>query len=335
MKNMLARLLSSLVVSTLGVCALLPVLAGLSYAQTAEPGYPTRSVRVLVPYPAGGPTDLIARFAAQKLSEKLGQQFYVENVSGASGARGAAMAAAAQGDGYTLMVVTNDLAITPVISKNVQYDAIRSFVPISIISASPSVVLVHPSVPAKTLKEFVDLARADPAKYSFAAMSLGQNLLTSERLFRLGLKLSILRVPFPGAAPILTSTVAGHTLVAYIGLPAATPFIKEGKLRALAVTSPKRSPIVPDVPTMTESGFSNLDSEFIIGVVAPAATPKAIVDLLSTELAAIVAQPDTPARLLAFGFVPVGSTPEEFGAQIKSDIDTWTAVVRDAGIKIE
>ena len=143
------------------------------------------------------------------------------------------------------------------------------------------------------------------------------------------------RARLPSAAPILTSTVAGHTLVAYIGLPAATPFIKEGKLRALAVTSPKRSPIVPDVATMTESGFSNLDSEFIIGVVAPAATPKAIVDLLSKELAAIVAQPETPARLLAFGFVPVGSTPEEFAAQIKSDIDTWTAVVRDAGIKIE
>ena len=165
MKKTLTRL-SNLAVSTLGVCALL-VLSGASYAQTAA--YPTRSVRVIVPYPAGGPTDLIARLASQKLSEKLGQQFYVENVSGASGARGAAMAAAAPGDGYTLMFVTNDLAITPVISKNVQYDAIKSFAPISIVSASPSVVLVHPSVPAKTLKEFVALARADPAKYSFAA----------------------------------------------------------------------------------------------------------------------------------------------------------------------
>src|SRR5581483_4406832 len=267
--------------------------------------------------------------------ESLGQQFYVENVSGASGARGAAIAAAAAGDGYTLMCVTNDLAITSVISKNIQYDPIKSFAPIGITSSSPSVVLVHPSVPATTMQEFIALARAEPAKYSFASMSLGQNLLTSERLFHLGLKLDIVRVPFPGAAPILTSTVAGHTLVAYIGLPSATPFIKDGKLRALAVTSPKRSPIVPDVPTMAESGLNDQDTELTIGFVAPAATPKAIVNLLSKEMARIVALPDIKEKLAAFGFSPVGSTPEEFAALIRSDIEQWTKVVRDAGIKVE
>jgi len=319
----------------LGVCLLLIFSASAGHAQATATGYPARSVRIIVPYPAGGPTDLIARLAAQKLSEALGQNFYVENVSGASGARGAAMAAAAPGDGYTLMMVTNDLAITPVISKNVQYDAIKSFAPVGIVSASPSVILVHPSVPAKTLQEFITLARAEPAKYGFAGMSLGQNLLTSERLFRLGLKLDITRVPFPGAAPILTSTVAGHTLVAYIGLPAATPFIKDGKLRALAVTSPKRSPIVPDVPTMEESGVRDQETELTIGIVAPAATPRAIVDLLSRELARIVALPDVKDKLSAFGFSPVGSTPEEFAAVIKADIEKWSAVVRDAGIKVE
>jgi tripartite-type tricarboxylate transporter receptor subunit TctC len=214
----------------LGVCLFLMTSVSVSHSQTAAGGYPNRSVRIIVPYPPAAPTDVIARLAAQKLSEALGQQFYVANVSGASGARGAAMAAAASGDGYTLMCVTNDLAITPVISKNVQYDAVKSFAPIGIVSASPSVILVHPSVPAKSLQEFIALARTEPAKYGFAGMSLGQNLLTSERLFRLGLKLDITRVPFPGAAPILTSTVAGHTLVAYIGLPSATSFIKGGKL---------------------------------------------------------------------------------------------------------
>jgi tripartite-type tricarboxylate transporter receptor subunit TctC len=319
----------------LGACLLLLAFAGAGQAQTSTSGYPARSVRVIVPYPAGGPTDVIARLAAQKLSEALGQQFYVENVSGASGARGAAMAAAAAGDGYTLMFVTNDLAITPVISKNVQYDAVKNFAPISIVSSSPSVVLLHPSVPAKTMREFVALARAEPAKYSFASMSLGQNLLTSERLFKLGLKLDITRVPFPGAAPILTSTVAGHTLVAYIGLPSATPFIKDGKLRALAVTSDQRSPIVPDVPTLAESGFPDQETELIIGVVAPAATPAAIVEMLSKEIARIVAQPDTRQRLAAFGFAPVGSKPAEFSGQIKADIAKWEKVVREAGIKIE
>jgi tripartite-type tricarboxylate transporter receptor subunit TctC len=288
-----------------------------------------------VPYPPGGPTDIIARVAAQKLSEALGQQFYIENLSGASGARGAAMVATAPADGHTLMFITNDMAVTSTISTKIQYDPVKSFTPISIASASPSVVLVHPSVPAKTMREFIQLARGDPAKYSFASMGLGQNLLTSTKLFHLGLKLPIVRVPFPGAAPILTSTIAGHTLVAYIGLPSAFPFIKEGTLRALAVTSPKRSPIVPDVPTLRESGLDDYETELIIGAVAPAGTPKPIVDLLARELIRIVALPDVKEKLTTLGFTPVGSTPDELAAQIRFDIDRWSKVVRDAGIKVE
>jgi tripartite-type tricarboxylate transporter receptor subunit TctC len=292
-------------------------------------------VKIVVPYPPGGPTDIIARVAAQKLSEALGQQFYVENLSGASGARGAAMVASAPADGHTLMFITNDMAVTSTISTKIQYDPVKSFAPISIASASPSTVLVHPSVPAKSMQEFIQLARNDPAKYSFAAMGLGQNLLTSTKLFHLGLKLPIVRVPFPGAAPILTSTVAGHTLVAYIGLPSAFPFIKEGTLRALAVTSPKRSPIVPDVPTLRESGLDGYETELIIGAVAPAGTPKPIVDLLARELIRIVALPDVKEKLITLGFTPVGSTPDELAAQIRFDIDRWSQVVRDAGIKVE
>ena len=309
------------------------LLAGASLAQGAD--YPTRSVRVIVAYPAGGPTDLIARLAAQMLTESLGQSFFVENVSGGSGVRGAAMVAAAPGDGYTLMVATNDLAIAPAMSTKVGYDPIRDFVPISIISRSPSVLLLHPSVPAKTVQEFVTLARADPAKYSYASMSLGQNLLNTERLFRLTLKLPIVRIPFPGAAPILTTTAAGHTLVGYIGLPPASPFIKEGTLRALAVTSAKRSPIVPDVPTMAESGLAGQETELVIGLVAPAATPPSVVELLARQMAQFVARPQTQERLAAFGFTAVGGTPEEFAAQIRSDIDRATAIVRDAGIRVD
>jgi tripartite-type tricarboxylate transporter receptor subunit TctC len=302
-----------------------------SHAQT----YPSGTVKVVVPYPPGGPTDIIARVASQKLSEALGQQFYVENLSGASGARGAAMVATAPADGHTLMFITNDMAVTSTISTKIQYDPVKSFAPISIASASPSVVLVHPSVPATTMQDFIRLARNDPAKYSFAAMGLGQNLLTSTKLFQLGLKLPIVRVPFPGAAPILTSTVAGHTLVAYIGLPSAFPYIKEGTLRALAVTSPKRSPIVPDVPTLRESGLEDYDTELIIGAVAPAGTPKPIVDLLARELTRIVALRDVKEKLLTLGFTPVGSTPDELAAQIRFDIDRWGKVAREAGIKVE
>jgi tripartite-type tricarboxylate transporter receptor subunit TctC len=312
-------------------CLALFVIAGASHAQT----YPSGTVRIVVPYPPGGPTDIIARVAAQKLSEALGQQFYVENLSGASGARGAAMVATAPADGHTLMFITNDMAVTSTISTKIQYDPVKSFAPISIASASPSVVLVHPSVPATTMQDFIRLARNDPAKYSFAAMGLGQNLLTSTKLFQLGLKLPIVRVPFPGAAPILTSTVAGHTLVAYIGLPSAIPHIKEGTLRALAVTSPKRSPIVPDVPTLRESGLEDQETELIIGAVAPAGTPRPIVDLLARELIRIVAMPDVTEKLMTLGFTPVGSTPDELAAQIRFDIDRWSKVVRDAGIKVE
>jgi tripartite-type tricarboxylate transporter receptor subunit TctC len=269
------------------------------------------------------------------LTESFGQDFFVENVSGASGVRGALIVAAAPGDGYTLMVTTSDIGIAPVISTKVGYDALKNFVPISIISRSPSVLLLHPSVPAKSVQEFATLARADPAKYSYASMSLGQNLLNTERLFRLTLKLPIVRIPFPGAAPILSSTAAGHTLVAYIGLPPATPFIKEGTLRALAVTSPRRSPIAPDVPTMAESGLAGQETELVIGLVAPARTPPSIVDLLARRMAEFVARPQTQERLAVFGFTAVGSTPGEFAAQIKSDIDRAAAVVRDAGIKVD
>jgi tripartite-type tricarboxylate transporter receptor subunit TctC len=259
----------------------------------------------------------------------------VENVSGASGVRGAQMVAAAPGDGHTLMVTTNDLAIAPAISTKVGYDPLKSFVPISIISRSPSVLLLHPSVPATTVQEFAMLARADPAKYSYASMSLGQNLLNTERLFRLTLKLPIVRIPFSGAAPILSSTAAGHTLVAYIGLPPASPFINEGTLKALAVTSPKRSPIAPDVPTMAESGLAGQESELGIGLVAPARTPPSIVEVLARRMAEFVARPQTQERLALFGFTAVGSTPAEFAAQIKSDVDRAAAVVREAGIKLD
>jgi len=312
-------------------CLAALLIAGAAQAQT----YPAGNVRIVVPYPPGGPTDLIARLVAQHFSEALGHQFYVENVAGASGARGAAMVAAAPPDGHTLLFATNDLAVTSTLSTKIQYDPIKSFAPIGVASSSPSVVLVHPSVPAKTLRELIALARAEPAKYSFASMILGQNLLTSEKLFRFGLDLAIVRVPFSGAAPILTSTIAGHTLIAYIGLPSAVPYIKEGTLRALAVTSPQRSPIVPDVPTMAESGIHDQETELNIGLVAPAATPRPVVDLLSRQLARIVALPVVRERLATLAFTPVGGTPEEYSAQIKSDIERWSKVVRDAGIKVE
>jgi tripartite-type tricarboxylate transporter receptor subunit TctC len=319
-------------------CAAL-MLAAASHAQNAPGGaaasYPTRQVRVIVPYPAGGPTDVMARLVAQHLTESLGQNFFVENLTGASGVVGTGTAANSPGDGHTILFVTNDFAVAPTVSSKVPYDAVKSFAPVTIAAASPQVVMVHPSFPAKNMQELIALAKASPGKYNYASLGIGFGQLSSERLFRLGLGLDVVRVPFPGAAPIITSTLAGHTPMAFLGLPPAAPHIKEGTLRALAVTSAKRSPVFPNVPTMAESGVPDQESELIIGVLVPAATPKPIVDQLQRQIARIVALPDVKERLDALGFAPVASTPEAYATQIKADIETWSKVVREANIKVE
>jgi tripartite-type tricarboxylate transporter receptor subunit TctC len=319
-------------------CAAL-MLAAASHAQNAPGGaaasYPTRQVRVIVPYPAGGPTDVMARLVAQHLTESLGQNFFVENLTGASGVVGTGTAANSPGDGHTILFVTNDFAVAPTVSSKVPYDAVKSFAPVTIAAASPQVVVVHPSFPAKNMQELIALAKASPGKYNYASLGIGFGQLSSERLFRLGLGLDVVRVPFPGAAPIITSTLAGHTPMAFLGLPPAAPHIKEGTLRALAVTSAKRSPVFANVPTMAESGVPDQESELIIGVLVPAATPKPIVDQLQRQIARIVALPDVKERLDALGFAPVASTPEAYATQIKADIETWSKVVREANIKVE
>jgi len=326
------------IVSVTAGCAAL-MLAAASHAQNAPggtaPSYPTRQVRVIVPYPAGGPTDVMAGLVAQHLSESLGQNFFVENLTGASGVVGTGTAANSPGDGHTILFVTNDFAVAPTVSSKVPYDALKSFAPVSIAAASPQVVVVHPSFPAKNMQELIAVAKASPGKYNYAALGIGFGQLSSERLFRLGLGLDVVRVPFPGAAPIITSTLAGHTPIAFLGLPPAAPHIKEGTLRALAVTSAKRSPVFPNVPTMDESGVRDQQSELIIGVLVPAATPKPIVDLLQRQIARIVALPDVKERLDALGFAPVASTAEAYATQIKADIETWSKVVREANIKVE
>ena len=319
-------------------CAAL-MLAAASHAQNAPGGaaasYPSRQVRVIVPYPAGGPTDVMARLVAQHLTESLGQNFFVENLTGASGVVGTGTAANSPGDGHTILFVTNDFAVAPTVSSKVPYDAVKSFAPVTIAAASPQVVVVHPSFPAKNMQELIALAKASPGKYNYASLGIGFGQLSSERLFRLGLGLDVVRVPFPGAAPIITSTLAGHTPMAFLGLPPAAPHIKEGTLRALAVTSAKRSPVFPNVPTMAESGVPDQESELIIGVLVPATTPKPIVDQLQRQIARIVALPDVKERFDALGFAPVASTPEAYATQIKADIETWSKVVREANIKVE
>ena len=318
----------------LSIVIAMVLACGVSYGQAADP-YPTRQVRIVVPYPAGGPTDLIARLVAQKLGERLGQSFFVENVSGASGAIGAGQVAHAAPDGYTLLVSTNDLAVASVTNKNIPYDPVKDFAPITIISTSPQVVAVNPAVPAKNMKELVDLIKAAPEKYNYAAMGIGFGQLTAERLFKLALKLDgLVRVPFNGAAPAVNATLAGDTQIIFLALPPIAPYLSSDKLRALGVTSPARSPEFPDIPTLREAGIPDQEADLINGMVAPAGTPPEIIALLQKQVAEIVQLPDFKATLDKLSFQPVGSTPAQFSDQIENDIVVWSKVMKDANIPV-
>ncbi len=297
--------------------------------------YPDHPVRVIVPFAAGGPTDVIARILAQKLSERLGQQFFVENHAGAGGNIGMGMAASALPDGYTILVVSSSFVVNPSLYGKIPYDPYKDFAPVTIAADSPNILVVHPSVAAKNVKELAALVKAHPDKFNFASAGTGTTPHLSGELFRLSLGLDLVHVPFGGAGPALQSTIAGHTLIAFTALPPATPNVKSGLLRALAVTSKKRSSALPDVPTMAEAGVPDQEADTLQGVLVPAGTPQPIIDLLYRQIAAIVALPDVRDQLATLGFDPVADSPQEFAAQIKVEIAKWGKVIRDAKITVE
>jgi tripartite-type tricarboxylate transporter receptor subunit TctC len=309
--------------------------SGLAQAQPTADSYPSRQVRIVVPYPPGGPTDLIGRILAQKLGERLGKSFYIENISGASGAVGAGQVAQAAPDGYTLLVTTNDFAVASVTNSNLPYDPIKNFAPITIVAASPQVVAANPSFPAKTMKELIDVIGAAPDKYSYASLGIGFGQLSAERLFKLGLKLDkLVRVPFNGAAPAVNSTLAGDTQVIFLGLPPVAPHLQSDKLRAIAVTSHERSGQFPNVPTMTESGVPNQESELQIGLVAPTGTPAPVIAKLQREIGEVVKLPDVKSAIETVSFHAVASSPSDYAQQIKDDIAVWGKVMKDANIPV-
>ena len=309
------------------------LLAGAApaFAQT----YPTRSVRVVVGFPAGGPTDIIARIVAQNLSDSLGQQFFVENIGGAGGNTASGQVARATPDGYTIMAISTGFIVNPSLYAKVPYDAIKDFAPVTLVAVSPNVVVVNPSVPAKTLPELVQLIRDNPGKYSYAGPGVGSTPHLGGELFRLAFKLDLVHVPFAGAGPAVQATVGGHTPIAFTALPPSLPAVQAGQLRALGIAASERAAGMPDVPTFAEQGIKDQDADTLTGVVAPAGTPKEIVDLLYREIAKAVSQVDVKERLTALGFKPVANTPDEFGARIRLEMDKWGKVVRDAGLRIE
>jgi tripartite-type tricarboxylate transporter receptor subunit TctC len=298
-------------------------------------GYPTRPVRVVVGFPAGGPTDVIARLMAQQLSESLGQQFFVENLPGAGGNIAAGQAARATPDGYTIMAISTGFVVNPSLYAKVPYDPVKDFAAVSLVAVSPNVVVVNPSVPARTLPELVQLIRDNPGKYSYAGPGIGSTPHLGGELFRLAFNLDLVHIPFTGAAPAVQATIGGHTPIAFTALPSSLAAIQAGQVRAIGVAATERSARMPDVPTFAEQGVKDQEADTLTGIVAPAATPKEIVDLLSREIAKGVARPDINERLATLGFKGVGNTPEEFAARIKLEIDKWGKVVRDAHLRIE
>jgi tripartite-type tricarboxylate transporter receptor subunit TctC len=297
--------------------------------------YPSHSVRLIVPFAAGGPTDVIARIVAQKLSEAWGQQVYTENVPGAGGNTGVTMAARAPADGYTMLVVSTGFIVNPSMYAKISYDPLKDFAPITLVAASPNVISVNPDFSAKSMKELVALVKANPGKFSFAQPATGSTPHLAGELFKQKYGLDLVTVPFNGAALAVNSTIGGHTPIAFTALPPAMSNIKEGKLRGLAVLASARSATLPDVPTNAEAGVPDLESDTLTGIVAPAGTPKEVIERWHDAIAKIVASPDVKQRLEALGFTPVADTPEQFGARIKAEIAKWSKVVQDANIRAD
>ena len=311
--------------------ATLPAGSRMARAQA----YPARPVRMIVPYAPAGPTDVFARLVAQKLTENLGRQFFVENIGGAGGNIGMGRGAKAERDGHTIVLVPTPLVINPNLYGTVPYDPIKDFDPVTLAVASTTVLAIHPSVPAQTTRDLVALIRANPGKYSFSSPGTGTPSHLLGELFRLSLKLDLVHVPFNSGGLAIGSTLAGHTPLCF-GTPVpALPHLKDGKLRALSVTSTARVPTLPDVPTMAEEGFPDVEGVSWFGVAVPAGTPKEIVALLNREIVKIMALPDIKERLATLGFDAIASSPEEFGERIRADFEKWGKVIRAANIKAE
>ena len=309
--------------------AALPALSQIAQAQS----YPTRPVRAVVAFAPGGTTDTFTRLMAQKLTEQIGKQVYVENIAGASGNIGTGHVAKAAPDGYTILFAFSSYVVNPTLFARVPYDPIKDFQPVTLAVASTTVVTVNPSVPAKTVKELVDLIKANHGKYSFGSAGAGTQAHLAGEQFRLSLGLDLVHIPFGGGGPAVAAVVAGHTPISFVSPQAAMQHVREGTVRALAVTSKTRSQIFPDVPTMAEAGYPEIEGDGWVGILAPAGTPAEVIAILYGESVKILAQPDMKERLAALGYDVVASTPKEFAARIAAEIEMWAKVIRAANIK--
>lgn len=301
----------------------------------AQSTYPTKTIKMIVPFGAGGPTDVVARLVGEKLSQVWGQQVIIENMAGGGGNTGTAAAAKAAPDGYTFLAVSTGFIVNPSLYARVPYNLKTSFEPVSLFAKSPNIVSVHPSVPATTMKELIDLIKANPGKYSYAQPATGSTPHLAGELLKLQYGLDLATVSHNSAAAAITNTLGGHTPIAITVLPAAQSNIQAGKLRGIAVMSATRVPGLPDVPTTMEAGIPDQESDTLTGFVAPSGTPRDIVLRFQSELVKMVADPAIRKQLIDLGFEPVASTPEAFAQRIESESAKWGKIITDAKIRVE
>jgi len=314
--------------------ALALLAASLGPASAAET-WPTRPVKLIVAFAPGGPTDIFARLIGQKLAEATGQNFYVENLRGAGGNIGTGRAAQSVPDGYTVLVTGGNLTNNPFLFDHVPFDPLKDFAAVTLGAMTPVVLGVHPSVRAHSVNELVDLIRSTPGKFSYASPGTGTPPQLVGALFQHALKLDLVHVPFEGGGNAVLATVAGHTPISFGAAAPAVPLIKDGQLRALAVTGKERSPTLPEIPTMAEAGFPEVEGATWTAVVVPAGTPNEIVAKLHRLTVAALALPDVKEKLAAIAYVPIGNSPEECAAYFKSEMAKWGPIIKAAGLRAE
>ena len=321
----------------MGHCAAVAFALSFSAAAVhAQHKYPTRPIRVVVPLPPAGSTDIVARIVTQKLSEALGQPVIVDKRPGAGTTIGSALVARAAPDGYTLLLASTSLATTVPLYPNLPYDPVKDLSPIGPVGQSFYVLAVHPSVPVKSVQELIALVKSKPGQVSYASAGAGTITHLTVELFISQVKIEMLHVPFKGGAPALVAFVSGQVQVIFNPIAEILPQVRAGgKVRTLAVTNPKRVPDLPDVPTLSESGLPGFSVTPWSGIYAPAGTPPSIVNRLNAEINRMVQQPEVRERILSTGLVPIGGTPAALGDYLKSEIARWTKVVKEAGIKLE
>jgi tripartite-type tricarboxylate transporter receptor subunit TctC len=312
-------------------CAL-AILPGAALAQA----WPAKPIRLMVPFPPGGSTDIVARIVAQKLSEKLGQSIVIENRGGAGGTLGTAVVAKAAPDGYTLTVAsTSTHVVAPSVYTKLDYDPVKDFAPVSLMAVSPYLLVVNPSLPAKTLKELVALAKKQPGKLNYASAGVGSTTHLAMEMLKHASATYMLHIPYNGNGPAGTALIGGQVEVLFGSLPALLPHAKSGRARALAVGTPKRSPSLPEVPTVAESGYPGFDASLWLAIMAPAGTPQPVIERLNRELIAIVSAADTRDAFDKAGTEPLTGTPADLAAMIRDGVPKYAQIIKTAGVKAE